>query len=105
MKTIVNHLLLAIGRSPRYAIGSATALRALAKHTLWIIMVSIMLVACSGNESSKSEIPKVEEGIDINKNPVKAIQKVIKIDKNVNNIQQEIANKEPVEPIFFERTT
>ncbi len=90
MKIIVNNFLLAIGRSPWYAS---------AKYTLWVIIVSIMLVACSDSESSKSEIPQVEEGIDINKNPVEAIQKVIEIGKNVNNIQQEIANKEPVEPI------
>ncbi|MGB5635393.1 MAG: hypothetical protein WBM86_21790, partial [Waterburya sp.] len=57
------------------------------------------LIGCSLNNILESETSKIEEGIDIQKNPVGAMQKVIELSKNADTIQEKIANQEPVEPI------
>ncbi|WP_019508835.1 hypothetical protein [Pleurocapsa sp. PCC 7319] len=71
------------------------------KPTLGGIAVLILVSGCGANENLKSSTSEVEEGVDINKDPLSAIQKVVKLGENASNIQQEIANKEPVEPITF----
>ena len=51
--------------------------------------------------SLELESSEVEEGINIRQNPLEAIQKVIELGKNINNISEEIANQESVEPTSF----
>lgn len=65
------------------------------------LVFSTTLIGCSRNNILESETSKIEEGIDIQKNPVGAMQKVIELSKNADTIQEKIANKEPVEPISF----
>ena len=84
MKTIINNLYSTI-----------------VKPVLGGIAVLILVSGCGANENLKSSTSEVKEGVDINKDPLAAIQKVVKLGKNAGNIQQEIANKEPVEPITF----
>ncbi|MEM9509822.1 MAG: hypothetical protein AAGA16_19430 [Cyanobacteria bacterium P01_E01_bin.35] len=76
-------------------------MKTIINSVLLCIVVGSTLVGCDINNNLESETPKVEEGIDIRKNPVGAIGKAIKLSKNVKNIPQEIANKEPVPPVSF----
>ena len=64
-------------------------------------VILILATACAGSNSSQSETLDVEEGIDIQKNPLEAIQKALEIGKNTSDIHQEIANKKPVDPVSF----
>lgn len=65
------------------------------------LVTAVLAIAtgCGNIERLQSEVLEVEEGIDVGENPVAAMQKVIEIGKQINNI--EIANRDPVEPISF----
>ena len=65
------------------------------------IVFLILVTACGSSNNSQSETLDVEEGIDIQKNPLGAIQKALEIGKSAGDIHQEIANKKPVKPISF----
>lgn len=75
------------------------------KATIHHIFLSIMILAtstgCNAIFNSESKTLEVQEGIDIHKNPLGAIQKVIELSENAQNIPEEIVNQEPVEPISF----
>lgn len=77
------------------------------KATINYIFLSLIILTtstgCNTIFNSKSETPEVQEGIDIQKNPIGAIQKVIELSKNAQSIPDEIANQEPVEPISFKK--
>ena len=49
-------------------------------------VILILATACAGSNSSQSETLDVEEGIDIQKNPLEAIQKALEIGKNTSDI-------------------
>jgi len=68
---------------------------------LFPIIFLILVTACGDNRNSQSETLDIEEGIDIQKNPLGAIQKVIETGRNTAKIKQEIANNKPVKPISF----
>ncbi|MEL6927596.1 MAG: hypothetical protein AAFO95_03050 [Cyanobacteria bacterium J06600_6] len=65
------------------------------------LIMAILAIAtgCGRADSSQSEALEVQEGIDIEKNPLAAIQKVIEIGSQVNN--DDLANREPVQPVSF----
>lgn len=65
------------------------------------IVFFALITACGGDNSSQSETIDVKEGIDIQKNPLEALQKVLEVGKNASDFHQEIADKEPVEPVSF----
>lgn len=56
-------------------------------------------VACGSPNSSQSEALEVQEGIDIQKNPLAAIQKVIEIGSQTND--RDLASRDSVKPVSF----
>lgn len=63
------------------------------------ILTALLVTGCTGVSSSPPEALEAEEGIDVQKNPVAAIQKAIELGKNINS--DAIANGDSVEPISF----
>lgn len=70
-------------------------------QAFFYLVFLVLATACSGSNNSQSKLPEVEEGIDIQKNPLGAIQKAVELGKNAGNINQEIGNKKPVKPVSF----
>lgn len=80
------------------------------KTTIINLFLSTLILGLStgcstfSNSQSRSlelDFSEVEEGIDIEQNPWEAIQKVIELGKNINNISEKIINQESVEAISF----
>ena len=69
------------------------------KQLCLITAILALATGCSRADSSQSEALEVQEGIDIQQNPLAAIQKVIEIGSQANN--DELASREPVEPVSF----
>ena len=67
---------------------------------LLLIMIFALATGCD-SKNSQSEAIEVEEGIDINKEPTRAIKKALEIGKQLGNNDDSAADKEPVEPISF----
>ncbi|MEL6442134.1 MAG: hypothetical protein AAFQ80_23180, partial [Cyanobacteria bacterium J06621_8] len=65
------------------------------------IIIASTLIGC-GTQDSESGNLKVEEGIDIRKNPIGAVNKIVQLSKNADKISQEVINQEPVPPISFQ---
>lgn len=76
-------------------------MKATINHIFLSLIILTTSTGCNVIFKSESETPEVQEGIDIQKNPIGAIQKVIELSKNAKNIPEEIVNQEPVEPISF----
>ena len=64
-----------------------------------VAAVIAISTGCSAADGSQSEALEVEEGIDIQKNPLIAIQKVIELGTEAND--DKIANHESAEPVSF----
>lgn len=66
-----------------------------------LILSTLIVTGCVGSSppEANESAPEVKEGIDVQKNPVAAIQKVIELGKNTP--PEAIANRNPVEPISF----
>ena len=64
------------------------------------IMIFALATGCD-RKNSQSEAIEVEEGIDINKEPTRAIKKALEIGKQLGQADDSAADKEPVEPISF----
>ena len=64
-----------------------------------IAAILALSTGCGAADGSQSEALEVEEGIDIQKNPLTAVQKLIELGTEANN--GDIANRESVEPVSF----
>ena len=73
----------------------------MALKTLLPIIIFTLAVGC-GNQKSNSSASEVEEGIDIQKDPLDAIQKALELGKEIGNANSDTAvEQEPVAPISF----
>ena len=68
------------------------------KMLLAIVFLNLT-AGCSGKFNSAAS--EIEEGINITEDPVRAIQKVLELGKNIGNEDSAIVEQEPVEPISF----
>ncbi|MEM6614449.1 MAG: hypothetical protein AAF652_19820 [Cyanobacteria bacterium P01_C01_bin.72] len=64
-----------------------------------LILTALLATGCTGFGGSSPEESEVEEGIDVQKNPIAAIQKAVELGKNIDD--NVIANRDPVEPVSF----
>ena len=73
------------------------------KTTKTIIVAAIastVLFACGDNKQANNS-EKVEEGVNINNNPLGVLKKVTDVGSKYQEIQEQIAQNEPVNPIHF----
>lgn len=89
MKLIVNKLLLAIASLAPYV-----------TPAVGIIFCSLLFTG-KDNNILKSQSIRVEAGINIDRDPLQAVQEAIELVKNISNVRQEIDKEESIEPISF----
>lgn len=61
-------------------------------------LITPFLVACAGKGAS---LDKVSEGVDIGKNPFGAWKQAVDSAEKLNDLQEEISNRKPAEPVHF----
>ncbi|MEM8828000.1 MAG: hypothetical protein AAGE96_01415 [Cyanobacteria bacterium P01_G01_bin.19] len=67
---------------------------------LFLASISTILFACGGNKQVNNQ-EKVEEGVNINNNPLGVLKKVTEAGNKYQEIQEQITKNEPVNPIHF----
>ncbi len=66
-----------------------------------LLLMSVSLAACSKDEEEKASDEVEETGVDFQRNPLSALGKLADVGREMQTKQEELAKREPVEPLPF----